>query len=177
MIERPFPAAAWLPSEVSFPAPIDEWRRDAVIAPAYRIRPMRSADAARVAALSTDLGYPSSSDEIAERFACLGRGAEFIVLVAEADDGNVIGWVHAHGRYLLDADSYVELGGLIVDRSSRRLGVGRALLDEVERWTREHGFSAIRVRANRAREEAESFYRGVGFERIKVQNVFHRPLK
>ncbi len=61
-------------------------------------------------------------------------------------------------------------------RLYRRRRVGRALLDEVERWTSEASFSAIRVRANRAREEAESFYRGVGFERIKDQNVFHGPL-
>ncbi len=27
------------------------------------------------------------------------------------------------------------------------------------------------------REEAESFYRGVGFERIRVQNVFQRQSK
>ena len=138
---------------------------------------MQSADAARVAALSTDLGYSSSSDEIARRFERLEREAESVVLVAEADAGSVIGWVQAHGRSLLAADSYAEIGGLIVDRPARRRGVGRALLGEVERWSREQGFTTLRVRANRTREDAESFYLGVGFARIKVQNVFQRPLK
>lgn len=138
---------------------------------------MRSADAAPVAALSADLGYPATSEAIAGRFGTLGRGAAFTALVAEADDGRVIGWIHAATRYLLETDPYVEIAGLIVDRSARRRGVGRALLAGVERWTRENGFTAIRVRANRTRKGAEPFYLRAGFERIKVQNVFHRSLR
>ncbi len=137
---------------------------------------MERGDARDVAALAAQLGYPASPDEIARRLDDLPGGAAFVALVARDRDGALAGWIHAHERRLLTAGPCAEIAGLVVERSHRRRGAGRALVEAVAEWARGRGLGALRVRSNRLREEAEPFYQRAGFERFKVQNAFRRSL-
>ncbi|MFN7942829.1 MAG: GNAT family N-acetyltransferase [Thermoanaerobaculia bacterium] len=141
-----------------------------------RIRPATPADRESIAALSHQLGYPSSPAEIERRLAALAGRAEEAVWVAELED-EVVGWVHAGVYRTVESEAMVELYGLVVDEEARGTGVGAALLATVESWTRERGFDRLRVRSSVVRERAHEFYERHGFRRTKTQHVFDRRLE
>ncbi len=138
-------------------------------------RPARPEDAPALAALSTQLGYPSSPDEMRARLrAILGRD-EHAVLVAEKD-GQVVAWIHAFILRLVEANPEAEIGGLVVDEGCRGQGIGRALVHLAEEWARALGCATIAVRSNVVRERTHRFYEDLGYTRIKAQYTFRKPL-
>jgi len=58
----------------------------------------------------------------------------------------------------------------------RSAGAGKLLLDEAERWAREHGCSAVNLRSNVIRERAHQFYLRNGYEHYKTQKAFRKKL-
>ncbi len=141
------------------------------------IRTMTLRDAAAVARLATQLGYPSSAAEIERRFRLVEDDPDHGLLVAEAADGQVVGWVHIHGRLLLEAEPFAEIGGLVVDEACRGQGTGRALVAAAEHWAREHGYAEVCVRSNVVRKEAHRFYEGLGYQLVKSQLTFRKALQ
>ena len=137
------------------------------------IREATAADAAALAALSTQLGYPAQPGEAAERLAALGP--EGAVLVAEAD-GAVLGWIHVCGIRFFQSPPFAEVGGLVVDEAARGKGVGKLLVEAGAHWAAERGYRKLRVRSNVVREDAHRFYEREGFRRVKTQAVFDRGL-
>jgi GNAT superfamily N-acetyltransferase len=139
------------------------------------IRPATLADAGRLAALSSELGYPVTPDEMAGRLAdLLGREGD-IVLVAE-DDGRVVGWVHGSEQRLLESARRCELLGLVVDAGMRGRGVGRRLVPAVEDWARPRGLEVMAVRSNVTRAESHPFYEHLGYARVKTQHAYRKRL-
>ena len=139
------------------------------------IRSARESDAATVASLSTQLGYPASPEQIGDRLASIGERVDQEVLVAE-QAGTVVGWVHVFRSDRLETDPFAEIGGLVVDRSHRGRGVGAALLDAAEAWAAARGLRAMRIRSNIVRDEARRFYENRGYTCSKTQAVFGKPL-
>jgi GNAT superfamily N-acetyltransferase len=139
------------------------------------IRRMRSADAEAVAGLCGQLGYPSTRDEIAHRWARLAGDPAHAVFVA-VGDGRPMGWIHVAVRPLLEFDLSAEICGLVVDEASRGAGIGRLLLNAAERWALENGCGAVRVRSRIARARAHAFYERHGYVKSKTQHVFEKPL-
>jgi len=141
-----------------------------------RIRPMTGADAPFVADLTTQLGYPSTAEEAAERLASLAeRPTEHAALVAE-EDGNAVGWVHVALVPALAMDLTADIGGLVVDDAHRSGGIGAELLAAAEAWAREHGAARMVVRSRIARERAHQFYERKGYALIKTSHVFEKSL-
>jgi GNAT superfamily N-acetyltransferase len=140
------------------------------------VRWMTSADLAAVADLCAQLGYPCSLGDLVRRFDRIRSEADHAMLVAQFEDETILGWIHVHPVHTLESDSYVEIGGLVVDERRRRQGAGRSLIAEAERWAREQGFGRIRVRSNIVRPEAHAFYPGVGYELVKTQHTYGRTL-
>ena len=136
------------------------------------VRHAIASDAAALAALSTQLGYPAQPEEAAQRLSTLGVGA---LLVAE-EDGAVLGWIHVCGVQFFQSPPFAEIGGLVVDETTRGKGVGRILVDAATRWAAERGYLKLRVRSNVVREDAHRFYEREGFRRAKTQAVFDRTL-
>jgi GNAT superfamily N-acetyltransferase len=138
-----------------------------------RIRPMTAADAPLVADLTTQLGYPTSPEEAAQRLAALdGRHA---ALVAE-EDGRAIGWVHVALVTSLASGMKADIGGLVVDENHRSDGIGAELLAAAEAWAREEGAARMVVRSRVARERAHRFYEREGYELVKTSHVFEKQL-
>jgi len=141
-----------------------------------RIRPVTSEDAAAVAALSGQLGYPVAAEAIAARLERpLGREDQ-LVLAAVADDGELAGWIHAAEQDLVEAERRCEILGLVVDGRRRRGGIGRGLVAEAERWAASRGLRQMSVRSNVAREESHPFYEAQGYGRVKTQQVYRKPI-
>ena len=63
-----------------------------------------------------------------------------------------------------------ELKRMWVALRARGLGLGRRLLDELERLAREHGVSVLRLETNRALTEAIALYRSSGYHEVPAFN-------
>jgi GNAT superfamily N-acetyltransferase len=141
-----------------------------------RIRPARAEDATTLADLTTQLGYPSTPAELAERIAPLLGVPDHAVLVAVDGADGPIGWIHVRIELGLEHDPTVDIHGLVVDERDRNEGVGAALLTAGERWATERGIGAMVVRSRVARERAHRFYEREGYALEKTSRVFTKRL-
>lgn len=159
-------------------SPVDEGSGDDCCTKARMnliIRPAVASDAPEIARLTTELGYPSSADEIASRLAGLLGSDSCFIAVAEASS-TLVGWVAAERRLLLESGERAELVGLVVDRAARRTGIGRALVAAAEQWAAARRLQVISVRSNVARAESHPFYERLGYHRIKTQHAYAKQL-
>lgn len=139
------------------------------------LRPALISDAAEIARLTAQLGYPSEPHTIQERLQRLSVRDEHFVCVA-ADGTQLLGWVAAEHRLPLEYGDKIEIVGLVVDANARRGGVGKALVATVETWARSRGQRELVVRSNIMRNESHPFYEHLGFMRSKTQHVYSRTL-
>lgn len=135
--------------------------------------PIREAsieDADQINLVSAHLGYEKSSKEEAKRrlMEIMESRADY-VWVYEADD-KIVGWLHLFISVRLASGRFAEIGGLVVDRSCRRSGIGRTLVQQAVQWSKSNNLP-LRVRCNAAREDANKFYESLGFECEKTQKV------
>jgi GNAT superfamily N-acetyltransferase len=143
---------------------------------AFRVRAATLEDAARLAVLSSQLGYPATAEEMKRRLKAIERLPDNLVLVAQLDGGLVVAWAHAYVRPTLENEPSAEIAGLVVDASWRGQGAGRTLMDHVERWARGAGCAAVTLRSNIIRDGAHKFYEGLGYARIKTQHAFQKKM-
>jgi GNAT superfamily N-acetyltransferase len=139
------------------------------------IRMMDGRDVDRVADLLTELGYPSTAEQIARRFTHIDGRPDQALLVAD-DGSGVVGWMHVGAHPFLESDESAEILGLVVADGQRSRGIGAALVAAAETWATEHGCQVLRVRSRVTRDRAHVFYERGGFERIKTQHCFQKTL-
>jgi N-acetylglutamate synthase-like GNAT family acetyltransferase len=139
------------------------------------IRLARVDDAERAAELATQLGYPTTPEQMRRRLAQVSQAEDHAVYVAELD-GRVAGWIHVCARPLVQVDRAAEIEGLVVDETCRGRGIGCLLVRQIERWAREKECSTIYVRSNIIRQKAHGFYERLGYENIKTSLTFHKTL-
>jgi GNAT superfamily N-acetyltransferase len=140
------------------------------------IRLARLDDAAAIAELSGQLGYPATAEQAAERLAKILPRADGAVFVADAD-GIVAGWTHVIGCERLEDGGFAEIGGLVVRDGYRGRGVGVQLMAAAERWAAERGYPRMVVRSNVIRERAHRFYERLEYKATKRQAVFVKRLE
>jgi N-acetylglutamate synthase-like GNAT family acetyltransferase len=140
------------------------------------VREAASADAESIADLSTQLGYPSTTEQALVRLRTLPQNGTHAVYVAENEQHAVVGWVHVYEHLPVCHDRVAEVAGLVVDATCRGTGVGKRLMEAAEHWAREKGLSAVFLRSNVIREPAHKFYEKLGYARIKTQHAFRKIL-
>ena len=139
---------------------------------AVTIRGARDEDAAPIAALATQLGYPATEDDMHGRLQRLRTRTEGSVIVAESGDGQVCGWIMVVSVTSLTSAARAEVAGLVVDQALRGMGIGSLLLQAALNWARINGYAEVRLHSNTIRERAHQFYEREGFSRIKTQVLF-----
>jgi GNAT superfamily N-acetyltransferase len=144
--------------------------------PRVGVRRVRLRDAKRIAALAGQLGYPSTLVQVKRRIEQIQSDPDHCALVAESDDGQVVGWVHVFISRLLESGPDAEIGGLVVDERHRAGGIGRLLMRQTETWARARGCRTVRLRSNIIRKEAHAFYANLGYNIIKTQHAFAKKL-
>ena len=144
--------------------------------PVSRIRPATVDDAAQVARLSAQLGYPADVATFTARLRAIAARDTHAVLVREADDGRLLGFVGLEHRLGIESGELAEIVGLVVDADARRTGTGRALVAAAEAWARDRGLGVLYLRSNIVRTEAHDFYPALGFERSKTQHAYRKRL-
>lgn len=133
-------------------------------------------DVAAIARLSEELGYPCDAGIIESRVRKVTAQKHHLLLVAQDDRGEVCGWLHAFGADYIESGFRVEIAGLVVARAARRSGMGSRLVAVAEQWAREIGAEFISVRSNINRAESHPFYRKLGYELNKTQQVYRKRL-
>ena len=140
------------------------------------VRRANEKDASVIAELSRTLGYDTTASVIGKRQRFILRSDADLLIVAEDSQGAVVGWLQAHAAQIVESGFRVEITGLIVSPLQRRRGVGRALVAEAERWTRQIAAEAVVVRSNVQRVESHAFYPALGYTATKTQNVYRKKL-
>jgi len=139
------------------------------------IRNAKKSDAVALSKLAGELGYPTTAAEIKSRFDKLLTQSHHGIIIAERD--SIVGWIHISLIQSLESDSFAEIRGLVVAESHRNLGIGTQLVAMAESWAQKRGCHRIRVRTNIIREKTRIFYKKLGFQSKKTQEVFDKILQ
>lgn len=130
-----------------------------------KIRPARAEDAAALSRLYLQLGYPKGNDPelLPERLARI-RALGDDLIVAEADDGTVVGLAGLHLVHVMHyARPLGYITSFVTDESVRRQGVGRKLLEAATDWARAKGCYRLSLTSAEHRSDAHAFYPASGF--------------
>jgi GNAT superfamily N-acetyltransferase len=139
------------------------------------IRAARASDAGEIAQLTTQLGYDLKEADADDRLSRLLFRDDQQFFVADLD-GRAVGWVHVVFAEYVDAEAFVVIGGLVVDRNHRRLGIAGELMNRAEVWAKGRGCSMVRLSSSATRKAAHQFYEHLGYVNIKTQYSFIKPL-
>lgn len=127
------------------------------------LRHASAADFPALADLMTELGYPTSIDEIGVRMEAIRERKDFATFVAEAD-GRVAGMICVTVTPALYRSG---LGGaivaLVVSSAFRGRGVAPLLVEHGERWLIDSGADRATVNPSIAREDAHRLYSRLGY--------------
>jgi GNAT superfamily N-acetyltransferase len=145
-------------------------------APAIEIRPAEDRDITTLARLAGELGYPSTPEQVRERFADIKAAPHQATFVAVSNGDTVIGWIHLSEARSLETEPRAEITGLVVDSNFRGGGAGRLLVERGEDWARGQGLGVIGVRSNIVRERTHVFYERLGYAVTKTQKVFRKRI-
>ncbi|MCH9684725.1 MAG: GNAT family N-acetyltransferase [Deltaproteobacteria bacterium] len=133
-------------------------------------------DATSVSRLCLLLGYDCTEALMRQRIAKLRDDPNHAIFVAAIDGAEVVGWVHVETRMPLTGKPFADIVALVVSATHRRLGIGRALAERVVAWAQIQQLSTIHARAQEHREDALTFYEGLGYALYKEHQVYRRVL-
>jgi N-acetylglutamate synthase-like GNAT family acetyltransferase len=132
--------------------------------PSHRvvIRLANEKDAASIAGLLAELGYPCSAKQYKQRADQFNR-ADCYTFVATTED-LITGFIGLQKTYVYTQDKPVGwITALVVSRRMRREGVGTALLVKAEQVLSEDGIENIYLHSARTNLEAHMFYKSRGY--------------
>jgi predicted N-acetyltransferase YhbS len=132
-------------------------------------------DASEIAALTAQLGYEVTASAVAARLSRILARSDQQFLVAEVE-GRPVAWIHMALSEIVESEPFVMIAGLVVDRQNRGNGIGRLLVAQAEKWTREQGCSIVRLSSSATRAAAHQFYEALGYTNIKTQYSFLKML-
>ncbi len=124
-----------------------------------------------IARLMTQLGYPTSPDEMKERLAAILPDSDYMTFVAEHQK-EVVGVIGVGvNRYYEKNGTYGRLLALVVDEKMKGHGIGASLVAEAEGWLNERAVGSIVVNSGKQRNDAHRFYERLGYEETGLRFV------
>ena len=128
------------------------------------IRRATLSDAAQIADLLQQLGYPVSADLVQCQLAELLRDRNEDLLVAEAVDTRVIAFLSMHCIPQIAVEgAFARISYLCVDKERRSRGLGKKLEREACRLAVERGCDRIELHCHARRTDAHAFYVRQGY--------------
>jgi ribosomal protein S18 acetylase RimI-like enzyme len=120
-------------------------------------------DFAPIARLVSDLGYPTSPNEMQRRLEAILADQDYHTFVACEGD-HVIGFIGTRAGPLYEADGhYGQIMALAVASTHHRRGVGRMLMAAAESQLIDRGARELVVTSGNHRAGAHTFYESCGF--------------
>ena len=129
------------------------------------IRPARPDDAERVAALLTELDYPTEPEAARQRIESLSARDDYALLLAVDEADRAFGL--AGGQVIAAVHSDEPVGmimAMIVEHDHRGGGTGRALVAALEAFLCQQGCTRVMVTSANRRTGAHAFYESLGYE-------------
>jgi GNAT superfamily N-acetyltransferase len=139
------------------------------------IRRARPDDRDALARLATELGYPTTPAQMAERLVRIDLDPLHAVFVADGGAG-AVAFLHVLETRTLESPAHAEIAGLVVAEGARGRRIGQRLVEVAGDWAHERGLPELRVRSNVMRLDAHRFYEREGFRLAKTQMVYTRRL-
>jgi GNAT superfamily N-acetyltransferase len=137
------------------------------------IRDASPGDAAAVAALLDELGYPAPEKDVRRRLERLPIDRATRVLVAQVG-GEVAGLIATHVVPRLEDDRpSCRVIAIVTAQRHRRAGVGSALMARAEGEARARGAFRLDLSSGEWRDDAHAFYERMGFRRRAAAFVKH----
>lgn len=114
---------------------------------------------------------PGFYDEVGEKYRAALTNPDSVVLVAEDDEGEVVGMAYgeAHVPSRFSDEQALEVSGLVVRAGYRGRGVGQRLVWEAARFARTRGIEWIELKTFAPNQGAMAFWEGLGFTPRIVQ--------
>ncbi|MEM9545197.1 MAG: GNAT family N-acetyltransferase [Bacteroidota bacterium] len=137
------------------------------------IRTVALSDTKGIAELNLELGYQTSNDVVEKQLKEVLATNDHYVLIAMNQE-EIAGYIHAFRAVRLTTDTFIEIGALIVKGNYRNQGIGKQLVEHLQREVKD--MNKIRVRCNVKRMAAHSFYSSLNFEEKKEQKIFDRKM-
>jgi ribosomal protein S18 acetylase RimI-like enzyme len=126
-------------------------------------------DAAAVAALLGELGYPTSEADAGERIREALADPAACVLVAE-NDAKVVGFLAGCiGAYFPNGSRLFRITALVAAGTRRGTGVGRTLVERAIELAASRGCTGVELTTGEQRAGAHAFYERLGFKRTSLR--------
>lgn len=140
-----------------------------------KIRTMEEKDAAVVADLLTQLGYPDALDFLPAKIVNMRQDSRERLLIVEEQD-QVIGFISLSLiPQLAVRGDFMRISYFAVDAETRSKGIGKQVEDYVAALARQMGCDRIELHCHSRRTQAHEFYLRQGYE--EVPKYFVKYLK
>ena len=93
-----------------------------------------------------------------------------------AVEKKVVGFISFEHYETIYCDSGINITGFVVEEEQRNKGIGRTLMQEVEKYAIANKFAFIRANSGSKRIEAHEVYRRLGFDSEKEQKRFLKKI-
>ena len=143
------------------------------------LRALKATDVASIHEINKEaLGYDFSPEETASQLTKLSQDSHhFLLGYEEPSSHDLLGYVHAEVYESLYSKPGFNILALAVLPQTQGKGIGKTLLQGLEKETKRRGYEFIRLNSADHRLGAHAFYERVGYTCDKVQKRFIKLLK
>ena len=143
------------------------------------LRDLKTTDVAAICEINKEaLGYSFSLEETASQLAKLSQDSHHYLLGFEdSTSHDLLGYVHAEVYESLYSKPGFNILALAVLPQTQGKGIGKTLLQGLEKETKRRGYEFIRLNSADHRLGAHAFYERVGYTCDKVQKRFIKLIK
>lgn len=117
-----------------------------------------------------------SEEKVKEKIEIITSKTKDVIFVYEFNN-EVIGYIHGSPYELLFSDSLINVLGFVVKEQYRSQGIGSMLIERLEQWGKNNGFSGMKILSHPSRTHAHRFYERRGYQFTKDQKNFIKQLK
>jgi ribosomal protein S18 acetylase RimI-like enzyme len=129
----------------------------------FSLRPASLSDVEALAGLVTELGYPTSLEEMRVRLQAVLEDADYDTFVARVGE-RVVGFVGTRLGPVYEANGLQgQIMALVVAEGYRRSGIGRSLMRAALENLEVRGATSTIVNTGNQRAGAHAFYEALGF--------------
>ena len=136
------------------------------------IRECRISDYVKIYELNKNaFGYEYPLSKTRERLLGILKRPTDKLFVACIEE-KVAGYIHGSDYECTYSESLKNIIAIAVDEEYRCMGIGRKLIEEVEKWAKECGCCGVRLVSGFDRTDAHEFYLHCGYKNRKQQKNF-----